>query len=245
MAVKGERLPPELVERMRAGRVEALARKKAQQARRANESPPPINDLDLDLEDVSLPVTPPVMVEIEPEEAPAPAGDPTDPYNLYLATLDRETREMFSPKELRELFDDHWAQAQAEKKKRKKKEISEIALSTARSQMGLLPEQKLEALQVARQNKKPVVMLVQMPPAQDDGGPADIGLRVDGKLIANGTRHYCTYGEAASLREMLYRHGQHELLFKGQNLRYRAYLLGQAMGSVNTLIDTNERGGNR
>jgi hypothetical protein len=195
-------------------------------------------------EDVSLPTGYGSAVELEEEAHPLPpVSDPADPYAMWLLTLDRETREMFTAEELRATFDEYWARAQAEKKTKKKKEIADLALSTARSQMGLLPAQTVESLRVARQNAKPVSMMVQMPPAQDDGGPADIGLRVNGQVIPNGKRHFCTYGEAASLREMLYRHGQAELLFKGSNMRYRAYLLGQALGSVNTQIDANERGG--
>lgn len=227
MAVRGEKLSPELVERMRVARMEARARKNGKR-------PAEINDLDI--EDVSLPSAPPSVVD-EEDTPPPPVGDPADPYNVWLGVLDSETRAIFSDAELRALFVEQRTKAEGEKRVRKKKEITELALSTARSQMGLLPAQKVEALRVQQQNKKPVVMLISMPPAQDDGGPADVGLRVNGDVIANGTRHHCTYGEAASLREMLYRHGQHELLFKGQNMRYRAYLLGQAMGSVNPMID--------
>jgi hypothetical protein len=243
MAVKGEKMDPELAARMKAGRAAAMARRKAaQEARRARAMAVPIVN-DLDAEDVSMPAAPAAIEE--QEFVPAPVGDPADPYNQWLALLDADTRMMFSNRELRATFDEQKVKVDQEKRTRKRKEITELALSTARSMMGLLPEQKVEALRVSQQNAKPVSMVIKMPPAQDNGLPADIGLRVDGKVLLDGRRHYCTYGEAASLREMLYRHGQHELLFKGQNLRYRAYLLGQAMGSVNTQIEANERGVSR
>lgn len=237
MAVKGEKLSPELVARMAEGRRLSALRKEVAAARKAAQAP--VEPLD-DLEDVSIPTTP--QMQDEPEATPAPpiTGDPADPYNIWLTVLEPDTRELFTEAELRELFEEQRAKAAAEKKTRRRKEISELALSTARSDLGLLPAQKLEAMRVAQLNAKKVSILVQLPPAQDDGGPADVGLRIDGGIIENGKRHYCTYAEAASIREMLYRHGQHELLFKGQNLRYRAYLMGQAMGSVAAQINANE-----
>lgn len=240
MAKRGEKMSPELVALMKEKRRLALLRKEVGAPPKRNyrrELPAAAIE---DFEDVSLPSTQSTMTE--PETVPVvPQGDPADPYNLWLTVLEPDTRELFSEAELRELFEEQRNRAAAEKKVRRRKEISELALSTARSDLGLLPAQKIEAMRVAALNAKKVSMIVQMPPAQDNGGPADVGLRVDGRVIENGRRHFCNYGEAASIREMLYRHGQHELLFKGQNLRYRAYLLGQAMGSVNTIIDHGQR----
>lgn len=244
MPRKGETLSPEIKERMREAQRRSLARKEAglpPQGRRNRARRNAIPAVVDDFEDVSLPQSQPAMTEPDPVPSPPITGDPNDPYNLWLMVLEPDTRELFSEAELRELFEEQRARAAAEKKTRRKKEISELALSTARSDLGLLPAQKIEAMRVAALNAKQVSMLVQMPPAQDNGGPADVGLRIDGKIIENGRRHFCTYGEAASIREMLYRHGQHELLFRGQNLRYRAYLMGQAMGSVNTIIDHQQR----
>lgn len=237
MAKKGETLSPGVRARMAEAQRLSMLRRQVEKARKAAQAPPEALD---DLEDVSLPTTP--RMQDEPEAVPnaVPNGDPADPYNLWLMVLEPDTRELFSEAELRELFEEQRARAAAEKKTRRKKEISELALSTARSDLGLLPAQKIEQMRVAQLNAKKVSMVVQMPPAQDNGGPADVGLRIDGRIIENGKRHFCTYGEAASIREMLYRHGQHELMFKGQNLRYRAYLLGQAMGSVQSQINANE-----
>lgn len=238
-------MSPELIAKMREGRRLSRLRAKEAQARGETRHEPVVPDVnDLDVEDVSLPASQPAMIEEEPTPAP-PKGDPTDPYNIWLMVLEPDTRALFSDKELRELFEEQRAKAAAERKTRRKKEITDLALSTARSDLGLLPAQKVEQMRVAQQNAKRVSMIVSLPPAQENGAPADVGLRVDGNVIENGKRHFCTYGEAASLREMLYRAGQHELLFKGQNLRYRAYLLGQAMGSINTQIDASERGVNR
>jgi hypothetical protein len=231
MAKKGEKLDPELAAKMAAARRAKREERLQEAAARA------------DHEDVSLPAGYGSTVELEePEVSPPALPDPSDPYTIWLLTLDRETREMFSEDELRADFAVSWKKAQEEKKTKKKKELQDLALQTARSQQGLLPAQTVEALRVTRQNNRPVSMMIAMPPAQDNGAPADVGLRVDGRVIENGKRWFGTYGEACSLREMLYRHGQHELLFKGQNIRYRSYLMGQAMGSVNTQIDANERG---
>jgi hypothetical protein len=231
MAKRGEKLDPELAARMAAARREKREERLREAAARQ------------DVEDVSLPTGyGSSMGELEEPVSPPALSDPSDPYTIWLLTLDRETREMFSDDELRADFDVAYKKAKEEKKAKKKKELQDLALQTSRSHQGLLPAQTVEALAVARQNNRRVSMMIAMPPAQDNGAPADVGLRVDGNVIENGKLVFCTYGEACSYREQLFRHGQHELQFKGQNIRYRAYLMGQAMGSVNTQIDANERG---
>jgi hypothetical protein len=46
---------------------------------------------------------------------------PADPYNLWLAALDRETREVFSQAELRDLWAAQRTKAAAEKKTRRRR----------------------------------------------------------------------------------------------------------------------------
>jgi hypothetical protein len=236
MARKGEKLDPELAARMAEGR--RLAREQKQREVEAALE---------EREDVSLELGYGSAAETEVAVNPSlTVADPADPpYAMWLMALEPDTREMFTEAELKATFAEVWEKAKAEKRNRRKKEIADLALSTSRSSLGLLPAQTAEALRVTRQNARPVSMMIELPPAQADGQPADIGLRVNGQVIPHGRRHYCTYGEAASLREMLYRAGQHELIFKGEGIRYRSWMMGRAMGSVNTQIDAAGRGGDR
>jgi hypothetical protein len=234
MARKGEKLDPELAARMAEGR--RLAREQKQREAAA--------DLE-EREDVSLELGYGSAVEEAAVNPSLTVADPADPYAMWLMALEPDTREMFTEAELKATFAEVWDKAKAEKRTRRKKQIADLALSTARGSLGLLPAQTAEALRVAQQNARPVSMMIELPPAQADGQPADIGLRVNGQVIPHGRRHFCTYGEAASLREMLYRTGQHELIFKGEGIRYRSWMMGRAMGSVNTQIDAAGRGGDR
>ncbi|HEX8782788.1 MAG TPA: hypothetical protein VF764_05425, partial [Steroidobacteraceae bacterium] len=164
MAENENGLPEELRARLaEKRRVRALRRREARGSSRNEPTVPPVDD---DLEDVSIPTSQPAMTEM-PDAPPPAKGDPTDPYNVWLMVLEPETREMFSELELRELFDEQRALAAAEKKARRKKEITALALSTARSDMGLLPAQRLEQMRVAQLNAKKVWMVPTMPPAQD------------------------------------------------------------------------------
>lgn len=175
----------------------------------------------------------------EPEAAPAEIVDPSDPFSLWLLTLEDDTKALFSEEELRASFEESWKKAQQERKAKKKRELTESALASSRSHLGLLPAEQLERMAVAKQNARPVKLMITLPPAQANGQPADVGLRVDGRLLRDGEVHYCTYGEAASLREMMYRAGQHELTFKGENIRYRSWLLGRSLGMQGMTYEGN------
>lgn len=188
--------------------------------------------------DQSLPnayAAPQVLAEPVPPKPPRPrppASDPDTAYQVWLAALTDETRELFSEAELKADFAELWAKAQEEQRTRRRKGARDLALSTARQHLGLLPEATVERLQTARLNATPVTMIVELPPAMDNGDPPDLGLRVNGRLIEHGKRWHGTYGEGASLREMLYRLGQHELIFKGQNTKYRAWMMARAFAQL-------------
>jgi len=231
MAFNWDKLSPE--EKAERIRKSSETRRRKAAAKRADKTARVV-----DLEDVSLPtgygsVGLPLAQEEEEASVPRPSSDPADPFQIWLLALDSETRELFSEKELRADFDELWRQVQEEKKKAKRKAAREQGLSVVRSQLGLLPLEKIEALAVLKQNAKPVSMMIELPPAMENGAPPDEGLRINGHLLPHGKRWTGTYGEAASLREMLYRLAQHELRFKGVGLRSQHYLMNRALGSVN------------
>jgi hypothetical protein len=233
MAFNWDKLSPE--EKAELIRKRSASRRKNADAKRAAKAVRLV-----DLEDVSLPTgygsagRPFLQDEEEAGTPPEPssAPNPADPFQIWLLALDSETRELFSEKELRADFDELWRQVQEEKKKSKRKAARELGLSTVRSQLGMLPLEQYEAIGVAKQNAKPVSMMIELPPAMDDGAPPDVGLRINGGVIPHGKRWAGTYGEAASLREMLYRVAQHELRFKGVGLRSQHYLMQRALGTV-------------
>lgn len=166
----------------------------------------------------------------EPEPPAPEIADPGDPFSVWLLTLEDDTRALFTDEELRASFEENWKKAKQEQRAKRKKEIADSALAASRANLGLLPAEQLERMKVARQNARIGKFVVSLPPAQSNGQPADIGLRIDGKVLRDGDTIVCTYGEAASYRDIQYRAGQLELSFKGENIRYRAWLLGRSLG---------------
>jgi len=214
------------------------ALEKAQAKRRAN--------LAAKAEEVSLPQeivygsTEPALDDLSPV-----VGDDgfVDPFQLFLLSLDADTRELLDEGELRAIYAEQLAKALAEKKTLKKKAAIETALHTARMEAGLVPAATAEAMQTAKRNAEIVTAMIELPPAGEDGQVADIGLRIDQKVYLHGHRYEFSRAQWDSYREILYRAAQHELEFKGQNTRQRRYLLGMAMGTVNSHIARNPDGG--
>ena len=240
----GHPMTPEHKAKMAAGRARAAEQKRAQiekrVARAAAAMPQEVRELPpIEAEDQSLPQGFGYGANGEPDEGflSEPAADPSDPFQVWLLALDPDTKSLFSLEELQSEFLTYWEKAKEEQKEKKRKAARDLALSTARSHLGLLPKQTVESLRVAQQNAKPVSMMIELPPAMDDGNPSDVGLRIDGKVIEHGKRWYGTYGEAASIREMLYRLGQHELLFKGVGTKYRSWMMNRAIGNQTIYID--------
>lgn len=174
----------------------------------------------------------------EPKSLPVP-NDPADPYELFLLSLDDDTRRLLSDTELRDIFNAQKQKAADERRAKLKKGAVELALNTARASEGLVAAETQEQIATKRQNARPVAITIQLPPAGDEGQIADVGLRIDGKILYHGTRHECTYGEAASLREIMYRAMEHELMFKGQKTRERQWLMGLAHGQYGRHIGGN------
>jgi hypothetical protein len=180
--------------------------------------------------------------------APEREGQPidmdytVDPFELFLISLGPETREMIGDDELKEIYAAQVAKAFAEKKAAKKKAASEVAAYAARMEAGLVPAATREAMEVAKANAKLERVTVEMPPAGDQGEVSDIGLRIDQKVYLHGHTYTLTHAQAASFREILYRTGEMELLFKGQNRRQRQWIMGRTIGSVDRHVPLDEDG---
>jgi hypothetical protein len=240
-------LPPEKLQEMRAkGLATRLAKKAQAEADRVSlavnsrELDEPQADRRGDVEEV-IPAPEIVYGEIA-ESEPAAGLDANDPFSLFLISLDAETKELLSLDELRDIYAVQVAKALAEKKSAKKKAASELAAKAARMEAGLVPMATREAMETTRRNAELVRFTVELPPAGDRGEVADIGLRVDQKVFLHGHTYTLTRAQYDSFRDTLYRAGEHELTFKGQNRRQRQWLLGRALGSVDRHIPLNEDG---
>ena len=179
---------------------------------------------------------------LEPGPATHPDHSPTlnEPFQLFLFSLDAETKELLGIDELREIYAAQVAKAFAEKKASKKKSAADQAMHAARMEAGLVPMATREAMETARRNAELVRFTVELPPAGDQGEVPDIGLRIDQKVYLHGHTYTLPRAQYDSYREMIYRAGEHELTFKGQNRRQRQWLLGRALGSVDRHIPLNE-----
>jgi len=161
-------------------------------------------------------LTAPVPVEPAPANA-APAAEATA-FDIYMASLSEETRELLSVEELRGAFDAAVKQADDERRKELRKAAAAKALHHAKAAAGLLPKEKVEQLAWQERMNQKVRFRVLLPflAGINDSRIGDEGLRIDGKLYQHGVEAEMTMGEYLSVREMIWRMGQHELDFKGE-----------------------------
>lgn len=234
-------LPPEKLEEMRAkGLATRLAKKaktKAEADRRGD-----LDEREIDDAGIDAPRPQEIVYGEIAETETLSEPDANDPFQLFLISLDAETKQQLSLDELRDIYAVQVAKALAEKKSQKKKAASELAANAARMEAGLVPMATREAMETTRRNNELVRFTVELPPAGDQGEVADIGLRIDQKVYLHGHTYTLTRAQYDTFREMLYRAGEHELTFKGQNRRQRQWLLGRALGSVDRHIPLNEDG---
>jgi len=153
----------------------------------------------------------PPVVEYEPE----PRGLPT-PYELFLAALSDEAREILSGEELREAFDTATREAAAERRKKLKATAVEKARSQARASSGLLPAEEVAQREWQERMARRVRWTPILPFVADTGGLVDDGLLIDGRRLFHGQEVETTYGEWLSARSILWNLRQHELDFKGE-----------------------------
>jgi hypothetical protein len=156
----------------------------------------------------------PAMVEEEPL-AP-PVVEPASRYDVFLASLSDETRELLNDAELRAVFAASEKKAADERKAQLQKQAAEKALSMARADAGLVPKEQAEVHALRERNSRKVKWQVNLPFVGDTGGTADEGLKIDGRTFYHGQEVTTTYAEWLSCREMLYRLRQHEMDFEGK-----------------------------
>ncbi len=170
-----------------------------------------------------------VVGDIEAEvNVPVADEAPSTAFELFLHSLDLETRDLLSLAELREIFDIQVAAAKAEAKAAKKKAASETAKQAARMEAGLVPMATIEDIEWQRRMKEVFRFKIELPPAGAQGEVSDIGLRIDQKIFLDGYTYPMTRSEIESRRDIVYRAGQHELMFKGQSIRERQWIMGRA-----------------
>ena len=165
-----------------------------------------------------------------PRATLAPAT--VDGFELFVAGLEAETREVMTEAELRAIYDAQLKTAMDERKAMRKKAATEQAAHAARMAAGLVSGDTIEAMETLRHNSRITSIAIELPPSGEQGEVCDIGLRIDGRIFLHGRRYDVTEGQAASMRENLYRIGDMEQTFKGQNKAYRAWLMGRAMGGT-------------
>jgi len=168
--------------------------------------------------------------ETAPPAVVEPPADVT--YELFLATLNSETRELLPDADLRKIYSEAMARALEERRQKRRAAAAEIAASTARIAAGLVPAEQQEAMNLLRRNSELVNFRVELPPAGNNGEAPDIGLRIDGRIYLDGQNYQLTRAQYDSYREIIYRVGDMELLFRGQNAKQRRWLMSRATGSV-------------
>lgn len=160
------------------------------------------------------------------ERAPVAAT----PFEVFLASLSEETRELLSEAELRAAFAAAEQQAKEERRTQLKKAATEKARHHARATAGLLPAEKLAQLALQEQMNRRVRWTVQMPFVSDTGGIADEGLLIDGRRLYHGQEVETTFGEWRSALSMIYNLRQHELDFEGKGRLHHLRRMVEARG---------------
>lgn len=176
--------------------------------------PPPVMAPVMAGEDYGM--SAPELVDPPPPNAPPPSE--ATAFDIYMASLSEETRELLSVEELRGDFDAAVKQTKDERRKELRKAAAAKALHHAKANAGLMPKEKLEQLAWQERMNQKVRFRVMLPflAGADSGRIGDEGLRIDGKMFQHGQEAEMTMGEYLSVREMIWRLGQHELDFKGE-----------------------------
>ncbi len=152
----------------------------------------------------------------DPADPVAQEDNPPTPYELFLASLSDETKELLDEKELREAFEAATREASAERRKRLKEAAVAKAKDQARAVAGLLPAEELAQRQWQADMNRKVRWTPIMPFVSDTQGIADIGPLLDGKRLFHGQEVVTTYGQYLSARDILWNARQVELNFKGE-----------------------------
>lgn len=158
----------------------------------------------------------------EPEVASAP--QPMTPFDHFLASLDAETRDLFTEDELRETFEAQQKKAREERRMLAKKALTDKALISARIVEGVVPAETADMIRWRERMSEIVPITIDLPEM------GDIGLRVDQTIYLHGVTYHVTRAQAESMRSAMYQAQQNELLFEGKDRRH--WLRRRARGSV-------------
>ncbi len=149
------------------------------------------------------------------------------PFELFLQTLDAETRELVGEAELQAIFTAQEVKARQERRDKLKKTATERALHHARVGAGLLSDTAVEHSAWQERMNRKVKWTIDLPDS------ADIGLRVDGVIYLHGHEYTGTMAQYLSFREIEYRSKQAELDFEG---RGRLHHLRKNAGFLNARL---------
>lgn len=138
------------------------------------------------------------------------------PYDLFLASLDSETRNILSDAELRAIFAASEAKAKEEKRARLQKAAAERALEQAKTSAGLIPAEKAADIEWRRRMNELVTFTPHLPEACYIEHFGCACLVINGKPFRDGVEVTTTRGEYMTLREMVWRAQQAELDFEGR-----------------------------
>lgn len=204
-------LSPEHMAKMAEGR--RLAREKREVAMQSSN------------ETVAAPAPEPDVVEpmamVEDEGAAPEAGEAFEPtpmtaFEVYMASLPDEARELLTEDELRQAFDDAAREARAERRKQLATRAKDHARSHARATEGLIDAAKIEQMAVAERNNRKVKVKIQLPFVSDTGGVAAEGVTLDGVTYYHGQEYTMPMARAIDIRRTLYCLQQNELDFEGK-----------------------------
>lgn len=168
-------------------------------------------------------------VEIEAiEELVAAAGE-LSPFEVYLSSLDDETKELVPEAELQAIFEAQTIKARAAKREKLKKAATEKAMHAANVHAGLLPKDAVDHAEWRRRMDRLVTFTVDLPEL------GDIGLRVDGEIFLHGFQYTRPMAVYLSFREMEWKNKQAELDFEGRSRMH--HLRRQGIGANNMRLN--------
>jgi hypothetical protein len=176
-------------------------------------------------------VAPQVSVEALEEIAPLPMGEheeelpdpgeiaepePQTPYDIYLASLPDDARELLTDAELRQAFEDAERDAREERRKRLRQQARDRAKAHAQEAHGLTTPEEAERRRFHENMNRKVRIKPQLPFVGETGGVEAPGITIDGVTYYHGQEYVVPMGRALDIRRSLYCMQQNELDFEGK-----------------------------
>ena len=174
---------------------------------------------------------PQVSVEALEEIAPLPMGEheeelpdpgeiaepePQTPYDIYLASLPDDARELLTDAELRQAFEDAERDAREERRKRLRQQARDRAKAHAQEAHGLTTPEEAERRRFHENMNRKVRIKPQLPFVGETGGVEAPGITIDGVTYYHGQEYVVPMGRALDIRRSLYCMQQNELDFEGK-----------------------------